>query len=799
MALPTQPVTCRFYDQSGNPAEGARVVFRLNRMEIYDGIVAPELVEATADVNGQCIVNLFPNALGSASSQYEVRAWNAEDGRKIIDALCSVPDSASLLHEIINLEPYPEVDQALQAMVAAQSALSAVTEQRLSAEAAADAALSSANDAAESALAAQTSGSAIALGASIAASTGAAMVGANAYQTQADINADNVSVAARGASVSPSDAKVGIQSTVDSFSSGTVQRGAFRFPPGKDYSISGEVLIHRKTLDIDGQNASIKWEGPNTASMFRVTDSARVSFRNLALIGDLDTPPIAALFFDSPVLGTEGSNENHIVENVVIGRLYTSDTTTGGSADATPYGKVQYGIRIGGAVDGNNDEYTIRNVQVHGASVAAISFDNSQGIWSMLDHVLVNDSTIGVRSGCNLTIRNLHANRNTSADLEGIRNTETNVDTFNTENSILPIWSKAGASFYVWSGKWILSAAAPGNFVRVESGGSLLLDGMTIQFAGASAQTFYYRSSSGKGGKISVKNSTIENGSARDTWDIDTGGGTTALPVAIDIEHGSFKWVQSERSPYLDRAVTPPAVAAAASGLIGSGAAKTPFGTFFNVALSTPLLGQHLTSAYEQAGQIRARLFNVTGSSITLAACRARWMAFEEHITARASANINAPSLANNTGHTATITLPGASLGDFVVCAQGGAYLSSVVTCYVSSTNTVAVRIHNASGGVSDPPDTLFYVGKVAEFGNFHGTAAYTPAAIANGASITVAVSVPGAQVGGHVFATYSADMQGLTHSAEVSAADTVTITVTNYKGAPVTLAAGYFRAMVAF
>lgn len=187
MPLPTQPVTCRFFDQSGNPAAGARVVFRLSVTEVYDGFVAPELVEATADVNGECVVSLFPNALGSNASQYEVKAWNADDGRKILDAYCSVPDSACLLHEIVILEPYPAVDQALQAMLAAQSALSLVTAQRLLAETAAGAASDSASDAstsaaeaAASAAAAETSGSAIALRADLASTVsgkGAEMVG----------------------------------------------------------------------------------------------------------------------------------------------------------------------------------------------------------------------------------------------------------------------------------------------------------------------------------------------------------------------------------------------------------------------------------------------------------------------------------------------------------------------------------------------------------------------------------------------------------------------------------------------
>lgn len=192
MALPTQPVTCRFYDQSGNPAAGARVVFRLTVSEIYDGFVAPELVEATADAAGQCVVQLFPNALGSQASQYEVRAWNEDDGAKILDAFCSVPDTPCLLHEIVNLEPYPAVDQALQALISAQAALSSVTAQRVLAEAAAstaqvdaDAAQSAAASAADSALAAQTSGSAVALSAALALSTGAEMVGVIQAGTEA--------------------------------------------------------------------------------------------------------------------------------------------------------------------------------------------------------------------------------------------------------------------------------------------------------------------------------------------------------------------------------------------------------------------------------------------------------------------------------------------------------------------------------------------------------------------------------------------------------------------------------------
>jgi lysophospholipase L1-like esterase len=186
MPLPTQPVTCRFNDQSGNPVAGARATFRLTSTEVYEGIVAPELVEATADATGECVVNLFPNALGVNGSQYIVKAWNPDTGGKFLDVLASVPNSPCLLHEIMVQEPYPPVDQAAAAMLAAQAALSIVTAERLLAEAAAGGAASSesvatsaAASAAASALAAQTSGSAVGLAARLASSApsdGAAIV-----------------------------------------------------------------------------------------------------------------------------------------------------------------------------------------------------------------------------------------------------------------------------------------------------------------------------------------------------------------------------------------------------------------------------------------------------------------------------------------------------------------------------------------------------------------------------------------------------------------------------------------------
>jgi hypothetical protein len=588
-----------------------------------------------------------------------------------------------------------------------------------------------------------------------------------------------------------------IQAAVNQFTAGTVTRGAVFIPVASDQTITDEILFDQKTVTLDGQNSSIKWEGDSTKSMIRVVNSARVKIANMVLLGDLDTPPIAAINFDAPSpAGTTGTNENCIVENVVIGRLYATDTLGGGTADASPYAKVQNGIIVGGVIDGNNDEFVFRNVQVHSASNACIDIKNTQSIWGLIDHMICNDSETGVRLGANITLRDLHCNRVRTADIEAIRNISVSSYNFSTENSKLPVWAKAGASVALTGGKWLLTASVAGNIVRSEAGGKMIMEGVEVFKLGAAAQTVYYRSGTVNTGKLQVKNCTIPDGSLRETWDVSA---TTSLGAAFDIQQGNFKWKKSELSTYIDLATDPASVAPALTVLTASGSATTPFGMFFNVSYSLPLQGMHLTTAYEQVGQVRSRLFNPTGSAIDLEAGRMRWMATEEHIVAKSEATLDAPSMANGAGSTVTMALPGAKLGDFVTFAVGASFINIVVAAYVNAPDTVAIRFHNATGGTNDPAPVPFYAGKLAEFGNYIRTAAYTPAAIVAGVTTTVTVPVPGAQLGGHCWVAYSADLKGLLCTAHVSAQDVVTIVASNYTGASVTLDPGHFRVMVAF
>lgn len=618
-------------------------------------------------------------------------------------------------------------------------------------------------------------------------------------RTAQDKMREQFSVADKGGSAAATATanSAAIQSLVDNFNVGTVNRGAFSFNVAVDYTTNTEVLINKKTLAIDGNHASIKWSGNSSTSIFRITDSARCSFRNLVLLGDLTNPPFAALNFDAPSpAGTTGTNENHTVENVVIGRKYTTDTTTGGSSDATPYAKVQYGIYIGGVINGNNDEYVINNVQVHSASIVGIAFARSQSIWSSINNTLVNDCEIGILAGSNLTMTNVNANRCRTADISSAQDVEVWLTGFSAENSNIFIKSQGGASFFVRGGELQRNNAVASNFFRVENGGSLVLDSVFVDNVQVAADTIYYRAGSSKEGLVRVRNCTIKNGSLRSTWDIDMGGAGAAA-CEIDIDHKAFKFKTSK--PYLDRLLTPAATNAAASSLLSSGSANTPFGEFFNVAYAGSLQGQHLTPAPNATNQISLRIFNVTAGAITLAADRFRWMNLGDYIASRSSGLISPTSMPNNTGFTGTVPMAGAKLGDFITWGTNSAFISSVVTAYVSAPDVVSIRIHNASGGTSAPTPLTFTVGKLKEFGNFQNTLAYTPALIANAATVPMTVSVLGAQLGGHTFVSYSADLAGLLCTAHVSAADTVTIVLTNYTGAGVTLAAGYFKVMVAF
>jgi hypothetical protein len=84
------------------------------------------------------------------------------------------------------------------------------------------------------------------------------------------------------------------------------------------------------------------------------------------------------------------------------------------------------------------------------------------------------------------------------------------------------------------------------------------------------------------------------------------------------------------------------------------------------------------------------------------------------------------------------------------------------------------------------------YCSTVSAYGaRMFGTATYDPASLTDGAGVTTTVTVTGAVLGDFAEATFSLDLQGITMTAWVSAADTVSVRFQNETGGTIDLASG--------
>ena len=115
--IPTVNVTARFSDPEGRPLRGAVVSMRLTTTERCQGYVVPADVRAVTDGTGTAVLAVWPNALGTESSEYLVTVTFPENcaaqggtpGRvspRSIRAYAVVPDADCLLHDIMELPPY---------------------------------------------------------------------------------------------------------------------------------------------------------------------------------------------------------------------------------------------------------------------------------------------------------------------------------------------------------------------------------------------------------------------------------------------------------------------------------------------------------------------------------------------------------------------------------------------------------------------------------------------------------------------------------------------------------------------
>lgn len=81
--------------------------------------------------------------------------------------------------------------------------------------------------------------------------------------------------------------------------------------------------------------------------------------------------------------------------------------------------------------------------------------------------------------------------------------------------------------------------------------------------------------------------------------------------------------------------------------------------------------------------------------------------------------------------------------------------------------------------------------------GVLSGSATYDTASLADGAGATTTVTVTGAALGDFVLVSLGVDLQGITVTGYVSAADTVSVRIQNESGGTIDLASTTIRARV--
>lgn len=591
---------------------------------------------------------------------------------------------------------------------------------------------------------------------------------------------------------------VGTQEAIDrtGISTTEINRGSLSLDTGSTLNLSGVLEIDKKNLKLEGNNAVIQWTGTIGLDMIHVTDSSRCTFKDFAILGDLNAAPFAAFHFEaeSPA-ATLGTNENTLIEGVIIGRRWGTDTTTGGSADVTPAGLLTNGIVIDGAIDGNNDEYIIRWVQIHSCSDTGIKFSNFQSIWSSIENTLTNDCDVGIELGCNMTLWNPTFNRNKTVDIIGTRNIEVNIYNLQGENSEVIIRSNSGASFFVTGGKVLRNDATPSTYFDIVSGGSLVVSNLLLINVIPTFDTIKYRAGSAKGGIVKFRDCTIDNSDLRNTWDIDTGG-VGAASVEIDIELTNF--IFKTKGPYLDRTLVIPSIGSELSTSVSMGSSVAPLGTYFNTAYAADPQDLHFSHMITAVSVPRAVIFNPTGGAVDLSDIRTRMMTLDQESVGVGSKAVTPGVSANGSGELFTIPVGGVKLGDFVAWTSSVAIANQFLTAYASAEDEVTIVAHNATGGPNGLPATTFSCIKLKEFGHAQGSVVYTPVLIGDGANIVESVPVADVILGSHVFVAYTKDLQGLIVTGHVNTPGNVEVVISNRTGAGVTLAAGSFRVMIA-
>lgn len=584
--------------------------------------------------------------------------------------------------------------------------------------------------------------------------------------------------------------------------------GVIEFNPAKQIDVIQPIEINQARFNFDGNNSILKWVlVSQVRSVIEVFDSQHTRISDFIILGDKTNPPLAGIHFKNSTVVALSSNNRCSVENVIIGKRYRNDTAGGGSVDepiTNVENKVQNGILATKDGRGNNDEFWLNNVVVHGATTAGFNFDGEQHIWSSISNSLANSCVIGYRMGSNMTLFNMQSNRCSVADMQLIRDVQVNVFSMNAEHSECFANSKSGGSCYIQGGELQTNKNYDIPFFKFENGGDLIVRDQFIENIGTGSGYIEYSDSSTKSGKVKIETTYLQGGNLRDTYRIHTAT-NTYKPVTINIDNGDFFKFKTE-FPYHDKAITA-ATTVNANGnarlIAGStsknGAGKLRINTI-NQHIDGVRLIDCLTDSIVDIRAVNTIAANVTFSDIA----KVRSLRLDDRITnkikvTRALGVVNASSYKN-----LSVNMGARVLDHFAITADFVSGLASMsLSAQAKSDGTVTIIAENMlAANITSIPSLALTVAKL-DLSKFNlKTLHELPTDILVNVGQTVFIDIPleNCQMGGHTSIASSFYADGLIYSSSVKSNGVVSVAIANKSSVAVTIpTATIFSVICAF
>ncbi|BBE51128.1 hypothetical protein OYT1_ch1581 [Ferriphaselus amnicola] len=139
MSTPTVKASIVLTDHAGAPLVGATITAQLNRDEIYNGLIISTKVTETTDSTGLAVLDLFPNQIGSQSSNYSIQITHKGKKHRYTAV---IPNADCDLAICLSMPTYPGKPDG---QLAIEAAIAAAGQSGISAAAAANSAIEAHN------------------------------------------------------------------------------------------------------------------------------------------------------------------------------------------------------------------------------------------------------------------------------------------------------------------------------------------------------------------------------------------------------------------------------------------------------------------------------------------------------------------------------------------------------------------------------------------------------------------------------------------------------------------------------